>query len=125
MSTKKWLLILGIITALALAVCFFLRNQVPGTVAKVYVDGKEVESIRLDLVSASYEIPIETTYGRNIILVEPGKISVKEADCPDKICVETGRIPEAGNVIACLPHRLSIVIASEIESEEVYDGVAK
>ena len=49
----------------------------------------------------------------NHIRLEDEKIAVTDADCPDKICVQTGAISKTGEIIACLPHHLIIEIKSE------------
>ena len=33
-----------------------------------------------------------------------------DADCPDKLCVKTGRISKTGETIVCLPHRVVVEI---------------
>ena len=43
-------------------------------------------------------------------LVEPGRIRVESADCPDKVCVNQGYISDGTVPIACLPHKLIIRI---------------
>ncbi len=48
--------------------------------------------------------------GWNLIRVEDGTVRCADADCPDKICVQTGKISEEGSVIACLPHRLLVSV---------------
>lgn len=48
--------------------------------------------------------------GWNLLRVEDGTICCADADCPDKICVQTGKISEEGSVIACLPHRLIVSV---------------
>lgn len=53
--------------------------------------------------------------GRNLIRVEDGTVMVVQADCPDKICVQTGPISQEGEVIACLPHGVIIYIPWEEE----------
>lgn len=81
-----------------------------GSVAVVRLDGEELYRIDLDEVRESYEIPVDTQYGHNTILVEPGQISVITADCPDGICVDQGVMKSDGLPIVCLPHRLSITM---------------
>ena len=49
----------------------------------------------------------------NHIRVENETIAITAADCPDKICVQTGAISKSGEIIACLPHKLIIEIKSE------------
>lgn len=51
--------------------------------------------------------------GRNLIRVKDGAVMVAEADCPDKICVRTGPIRQEGQIISCLPHKLSVYIPRE------------
>lgn len=85
-----------------------LRGKTPGMTANIQVDGESVA--RLDL-SKDTQMTVggpDTDY--NVIEVKDGTVCVLEADCPDKICVQTGRISQEGEIIACLPHKLIIVI---------------
>ena len=81
-----------------------------GTVAVVSVDGEVLERIDLSKVRTPYDIPVTTPYGNNTVHVEPGAISVTEADCPDHVCVYQGRLTGSGIPIICMPHRLVIEI---------------
>ena len=56
------------------------------------------------------EIAVETDLGTNIVVIEDGFVYVREADCPDKICVHHVRISRVGETIVCLPHRLVVEI---------------
>ena len=84
-----------------------------GATAVIYIDGSEYKRIDLSKTGKSYEFTIETEYGSNTVLVEPGAISVSSADCPDKICVHQGRVTQAGIPIICMPHRLVIRIEGD------------
>ena len=46
---------------------------------------------------------------------------MKEADCPDQICVEHGPLRPGGTPIVCLPNRLSI---QWIERDAAVDAVS-
>ena len=81
-----------------------------GTIAVISVDGKELDRIDLSRVREPYDIEISTEYGRNIVHVEPGAVSVSEADCPDRVCVHQGRLTGGGIPLVCMPHRLVIYI---------------
>ncbi len=48
--------------------------------------------------------------GWNLLRVEDGTVRCADTDCPDKICVQTGKIFEEGSVIVCLPHRLIVSV---------------
>jgi hypothetical protein len=110
-SMKKLIVLLAAAVILCLAVYFaFVLFAPAGTTAVIYVDGREYRRVDLSKVKEPYVIEIETVYGRNTVLVEPGAISVSYADCPDKICVHQGRLTGAGIPIVCMPHRLVIEI---------------
>jgi hypothetical protein len=60
----------------------------------------------------------------NTISVQRGKIAVVDADCRDKICVNTGYISTGAAPIVCLPHKLTIMIVDDGETENKIDAVA-
>ena len=96
---------------------YFLLGRGEGTVAVISVDGEVLERIDLSKVREAYDIPVTTPYGNNTVHVEPGAISVTEADCPDHVCIYQGRLTGSGIPIICMPHRLVI----EIEGGDI-DG---
>lgn len=56
------------------------------------------------------EIPVQTDYGYNKVVIKNGTAEVTEADCPDSICVYTYPASERGAVIVCLPHAMMVEI---------------
>ena len=48
--------------------------------------------------------------GSNILVIEDGQARLSDADCPDKLCVQQGRVRYTGQVITCLPNRLTVTI---------------
>lgn len=52
------------------------------------------------------------------VIVNDGTVSVVSSDCPDKICVTTGKISEPGQAIICIPARVVIEISEGGESDE-------
>ncbi len=105
-----WAAVLAAVCAAALGAALLLRTLGGGTVAVISVDGEEYRRIDLSKVEQSYDFVIETKYGSNTVHVEPGGISVTEADCPDGVCVRQGLIKRGGMPIVCMPHRLVIEI---------------
>ncbi len=75
-------------------------------VAEIYLDGNLIETIDLVKVENPYEISLP----HNTILVEHGDISVIFSDCPDKLCVNQGKISNSTLPIVCLPNKLIIQI---------------
>ncbi len=111
-KTKIWILALTLFCLTAVG-AFLLLRHTGGTIAVITVDGVVRERIDLARVKESYDIEIDTVYGCNTVHVEPGAISVTDADCPDKICMAMGRLEQGGIPIICMPHRLVIRIEGD------------
>ncbi len=48
--------------------------------------------------------------GRHVIEIQDGRVRVREADCPDQICVRQGWLEKPGQLAVCLPHRMVVRI---------------
>ena len=111
---------------IVLIVLFFGFSLVPLTkfgppktacFAEVRQDGQVIERIQLTSHVGITELNVsyksDTQEHHNHIRVKNETIAIDEADCPDKICVQTGAISKPGEIIVCLPHKLIIEIKSE------------
>ena len=107
LKTKTWAIILAVILVLSGAAALFLYVRQPsGTDVEILQDGKTIKTIDLSKVKEPYSFVIEDPKGgSNTVLVEPGRICISEADCPDQICVQRGWLPDGTAPIVCLPHR--------------------
>jgi hypothetical protein len=90
----------------ALSVFIIVRlTRGSGEYAVVRIDGEQV---------ARYSLAVDGEYplngGTNLLVISDGEAYVKEADCPDKVCVRTGRISLSGERIVCLPNRVEIYV---------------
>jgi len=61
----------------------------------------------------------------NILLqvYEDGTIAFIESDCPDKVCIQTGRISKPGEFAACLPNGVIMKIVPMERDEKDVDLV--
>ena len=57
--------------------------------------------------------------GTNVLVIEDGKAYMKDASCPDKLCIHQGKKSLSGERIVCLPNRVMIEIVGE--GEEMLD----
>ena len=85
--------------------------------AVVTVNGEEYGRYPL---SADCEITVEQNGFINIIEIKDGAVRVKSADCPDKTCVNQGWITRGGEVIVCLPARLTVTL---VGADEQLDSI--
>lgn len=88
-----------------------------GNYVSIKVDGKVIATLELDK-----DTTIDVTGyqgGVNKIVVEDGKVSMTEADCPDELCVKTGKINSTGETIVCLPHRVVVEIKGSRDNDTI------
>ena len=71
------------------------------------------------------DVEIQTKYGSNTLSIRNGAVSMTSSDCRNQICVRTGAIDTPGQMIVCLPHRLSAEIKAPSGSvNPVSDGIS-
>ena len=75
----------------------------------VTVDGQIYGTYDL---SVDRTVRIETPGGYNLLQIEDGRVWIAEADCPNHDCVEKGAISRTGQIILCLPHKLSVTLTN-------------
>lgn len=101
-------LILTSLAVIAARVLFAVNNKT----AKIYQNGELIQEINLDDLTESVEFKITGKNGcKNTVRAEHGRICMLDADCPDKICVNTGWISNGVIPIVCLPNKLTIEIS--------------
>ena len=121
--TKSEKLALGTLIACVLLCCgaLFLPEE-GGTIARITRDGILLHEIDLKKETKQRYIDITAEDGTllNRISVEPGRIRVEHANCPDQVCVKQGWIQDSALPIVCLPNKLLIEITG---GEERADAV--
>ncbi len=117
-------ILLGIIAVAALALLLIptLMKSSDDIEVLIYYEGIVIDRFVLEEGTArvlSYDqlpaIEIQQWPDRSIAIVR--------SDCPDQICVNTGKLRVAGQFAACLPNNFVIVLQGVTEAEGV-DAVA-
>ncbi len=99
--------ILLIVTLVAVCFAAWIIPRNPGNTLTVTVDGSVV--CTLDL---SKNQQLDLSDGTRIV-IEDGFAWVDCSTCPDHLCEKTGKISQAGDVILCVPNRISLQISQE------------
>ena len=121
--TGFWVAVIAVILAGSIAAWMLLSGRTEGGTARIYQDGVLLDTIDLSVVEEGYTLTVDDPDGGyNVIQVEPGRIRVLEADCPDQICVRQGWISTSAAPVVCLPHALVIEITG---GETDVDAVAR
>jgi len=76
-------------------------------IAEIKQNGQLIRTIDLDS-EPDGTFTVMNGEGWNVVCVENGEIFVKEASCPDKICVNHGPLHSEFLPIVCLPNKLEI-----------------
>lgn len=91
-----------------------------GRQVEILQDGEVLYTIDLEQAE-DQTIPVTYEGRTNVIEIQDHKIRVREADCPDQICVQMDWLDAAP--IVCLPNHLSIQYTDEKETTGL-DAVA-
>lgn len=77
-------------------------------------EGGYVEIEKNGELIATYSLSVNGEYslngGTNVLVIEGGVAYLKDANCPDKTCVKTGKIRYVNQSIICLPNEISITV---------------
>lgn len=90
--------------------------------AEIYYESKLVRTVELDHgVDETFSIPQD----KNVVfhLYKDGSICFEKSDCPDKICVKTGKLRKVGQTAACLPNKIIMKIVPVKRGENTPDMI--
>jgi hypothetical protein len=123
----KKLDLLIIIAASAVCAALFLASRTEtrnggGLRAEIYAAGRLTQTVPL-----TGEGPRAVTLadGKLVLEAERDGVRVSYADCPNQVCVHTGKIAAPGQLIACLPNRALVKLAGGGGAETEVDAVAR
>ncbi len=86
--------------------------------AEISLDGETAVQVSLSTLTQSETVRV----GNCEILLERDGVTFISSDCPDKLCIKSGKLKKAGDTMACLPERVAVVLRAE--KGDTIDGVA-
>lgn len=90
--------------------------------AEIYYNNSLVKTVALNTgVDEKFSIP----QNKHVVfhLYKDGSIRFEESDCPDKICIKTGKIKTVGETAACIPNKIFVKIVSADNNSNL-DGIS-
>lgn len=100
----------SVLLVAGLLLCFLQLTAHQGSWVVVSFHGEEYGRYSLN---EDARIPLQNARGEgNLLIIEDETARIEEADCPDGLCVQQGRISRGGESIICLPHELVISVSS-------------
>ncbi len=80
---------------------------------EVFVDGEEYASYSFAEIKNEKFLRIETEHGLNILKITEKGAVMTDASCPDKMDVKSGEISKAGQMIICIPNKVSVRVTGK------------
>ncbi len=119
---KKDFIIIAIILLVASIFYFVYNMQADKGAAKaeIYYKSELIMTVMLnEKVDRTFKLP----QNEHVVfhLYEDGSIRFEESDCPDKVCVNSGKLKHVGSSTACLPNKviLKIVPVKDTDKNDV------
>jgi len=93
--------------------------------ARLVIQAGERTVAELDL-SRDTTLAVKGALGELTVVVNEGRASFINADCPLKICEKTGEIMRKGEIIVCAPNQiLAKIVGSGPEDSSDLDGISR
>lgn len=92
--------------------------------AEIYYFSELIDTVELN---NGRETTFAIDINPNVILKidRDGGIAFIDSDCPDKVCIKTGRLSRVGEYAACLPNGIIVKIVSAGERDDDADIIIK
>ena len=104
---KRWdIAVFAVILLFAVLLFSFGLFADEGAMLSVTVgDKKESYSLETDRV-----FKLENNGVTLTVSIKDGEVTVKSSDCPDRVCVASGKISKVGQTVVCAPAQISLRI---------------
>jgi len=104
---KKDILFIAIVAAL-IAVAFGIFQVVLPSQGREIVIEEGGELVGVFSLEEDQVIEVQGPLGISTVVIESGEAYMLDSPCPNKVCIEMGRISEPGDSIICIPNRVFI-----------------
>ncbi len=109
---KSDILILAICILTAILLLLFGTETDNALTAVITVNREEYTQIDLSSISQEQEF-----YVNGVTIVAGNNyIYIKDSECPNKICIKTGKLTKSGQAAACVPQGVAIYIQNDDNS---------
>jgi hypothetical protein len=121
MTAADWLVILALLGT-ALAGMAWVASTPGGTRVLVTSDGETRYTAPLDQPrSFAVEGPLGSTH----LVIDAQGVRITSSPCPRKICISMGPAKHSGDLLACVPNRIMVLIDNPGGEEAPYDLLSR
>lgn len=109
--TKADLILLIVLVVLGLGATAYVAMS-GGQGGRVVIESDKKEFATYSLYE-DREVVVKSKNGTNTVVIEGGRVYVKDASCKNQVCANHASIAKAGETIVCLPNKLLVTIEGE------------
>ena len=112
MTRPDWLLIIITLAILPMIYERLWRTSGEAEYLVIYTpeSGRQQHDLHKDRL-----IKVAGVLGESVVEVRNGHTRFSKAPCPGKYCMHSGWLTESGHITACLPNRVSIQLAGDMQ----------
>lgn len=105
--TKADIVLAAVLLIIGIGSPFLLKEGSQPALVEISVDGQ-----KFGVYDLKKDAQIDVL-GLNSVVIENGKVYVKEATCRGHDCMDMGKISECGQMIVCLPNKVIITVKGD------------
>lgn len=93
-----------------------------GAMARIEVDGREFATVPLH---QEQRLMVPGPLGTTEVVIQDHEAFVRASPCRAKICVKMGTVSQAGQMVVCVPNKVSVRILGTREQDVPYDAISR
>ncbi len=86
---------------------------------EITVDGKLYASYKLNDISVPETVNIDTQFGKNTLKITHDGAEMTDSNCKDRLDVKCGKITKVGQIIICIPNRVTVRLLGKEKVDRV------
>lgn len=94
------------VLAIMVLLIFPLRSQKGDVKAVIYYNGEVIREIKLTDNQESFDLNV----GNCKVRVDKNTVYFVSSPCPDKICINSGKLSKGGQFASCVPEKVTIIL---------------
>ncbi len=109
----------AVFIAAAIAAICINRQTADADTVQIYVNGELRAEFPADADETYIIYDEDTGEAMNTVRISDGEVWMESATCPDKLCVNQGKIHNSAAPIICLPHKVEVRMTTGTDVDAV------
>jgi hypothetical protein len=118
-------ILIGCLLLLSLASYPIIRSAIvtgEGEKVRIETNGREFAEISLQ---EEQTLMVPGPLGHTTVIVQNHEVFVSHSPCCAKICIKMGHVSQAGQMIVCVPNKVSIRVLGKKGQQLPYDAISR